>query len=202
MNKFKKITLAAIVLSGFAAAASAQADSNVALNKAVTLNGTFETGGWSGATHSAAGSVADGLFLPENTEWDRGSVWWNASQPGAGANSIVIDLAGRYALTTFTLQADNNDTYRIQYNNAGVWQTAVDFGAIGGYGLMTRKSGLLPTIFTDKLRITAIAGDNAFGVSEVQAFGVAAAVPEPATYALMLAGLALLGFAARRRNGA
>ncbi len=42
-------------------------------------------------------------------------------------------------------------------------------------------------------------GENATGVTDVQ-LGITTAVPEPETYAMMLAGLGLLGFAARRRK--
>jgi hypothetical protein len=45
-------------------------------------------------------------------------------------------------------------------------------------------------------------GQDTFGVDEITLnTPVAAPVPEPETYAMMLAGLGLLGFAARRRKG-
>jgi len=55
----------------------------------------------------------------------------------------------------------------------------------------------------DPLGITAMKIGNASGGIEIDhlQYGLAAAVPEPESYALMLAGLGLVGFVAKRRRG-
>lgn len=77
----------------------------------------------------------------------------------------------------------------IQVNNTPV----IDFNALDGFSF----SGLAAGTYTGKL------GVNSFGRStlELSVTAITTPVPEPETYAMMLAGLAALGFLARRRQG-
>jgi hypothetical protein len=138
--------------------------------------------------------------MPEMTQWNNGSLWWD-QDPSVNSSvaTTTIQLNQKYSLDSFVMQADDNDTYRIEYWNGASWQTAWDVASVPSWGLVTRSSGTLAPIVTDKLRFFATGGDNYYAVSEIQAFGVAA-VPEPETYALMLGGLALVSFVARRRR--
>jgi hypothetical protein len=164
--------------------------------------GTLRAGsGWeSGASLAAQASIADGAFRPEFTQWNAGSWWWD-EDPSVNANPVVtvITLNQAYTLDSFAVQADDNDTYRLEYWNGATWQLAWDIPTQPSFGLVTRNSGLLAPITTNRLRFTATGGDDFYAVSEIQAFGVPA-IPEPETYALMLAGLGVMGFIARRRQ--
>lgn len=172
---------------------------NIALNTNVTLTGTFFTGGWGSTTIVGPETIVDGVFLPENTQWDQGPVWWDARE--IQDQSITIDLGGMFDIDSFIVQADNNDTYRLEYLNNSTLEW-IDIGTLSGWGMMTRPEIFLPsTITTDSLRFTATGGDGLYAVSEIQAFGSAAVVPEPGTMLLMGIGLlAAAGSGIRRKK--
>jgi hypothetical protein len=196
MNHIKKMAMAAVLLGASTLAGAAFADTNVALDKTVTLNGSF---GADGGSLAPASSLTDGAFAAEGTVWNQGSVSWDTGSAAQANNSIEINLAATYAITHFTIQADNNDNYQVQYLNNGVWTTAWNVDTSATHGLVTRDSGSLPVIETDALRIVQVGGDQKFSVSEVEAFG-ASVVPEANTTAMMAAGLGLLGFMIRRKR--
>ena len=154
----------------------------------------------SGAALGAQSSIVDGTFLPEQTTWNQGSWWWD-EDPTVNASPVVttIHLNQLYTIDSFVVQADDNDTYRLEYWDGTAWQLAWDIPTLLSFGLVTRSSGVLSNFTTDFLRFTATGGDNYYGVSEIQAFGVAA-VPEPEIYAMLGIGLGLMGFIARRRK--
>ena len=204
----KKIHALALAIMSMVAASEASALSlpgNVALNKTVTLSGTFGTdpGPWTSQSPIPAGNLTDGLFEPESTQWNLGSVWWNGSVHPE--NHALIDLGGLYSIEQFVVQADDNDTYRIEYKSgSGAWQTAWDVPPPGGFGLRTSSTILLNAIVADHLRFSAIGGDGFYSVSEIQAFGFAAnnnpsEVPLPAALPLMLSGLGVFRLISRRR---
>jgi hypothetical protein len=98
---------------------AAATSENVVLGKPVTLNGVSGVGpSFPGAPLAPAWTLTDGKFLPESTWWQSGSVWWDENYPAAVGNSIIIDLLGSYQLSSFTVQVDNNDTYRLEYRDA------------------------------------------------------------------------------------
>jgi hypothetical protein len=139
-------------------------------------------------------TLVDGLSLPETSIWHTDTVWWDARNAASASNSIEIDLLGTFSLYGFSIQADNNETYRFEYQDEfDIWQTAWDAPAVAGFGMMTRTVALVSPILTDSLRVTAIGGDGFYSVSEIQAN-----VPEPGS--VLLLGGGLLGLAARRRR--
>ena len=156
-----------------------------------------------GSSLAAQSSIVDDAFVPEQQQWNTGSWWWD-EDPSVNASAVVttIHLSQLYTIDSFTVQADNNDTYRLEYWDGSAFQLAWNIPAIAGFGLMTRTSGPLPSFSTDLLRFTATGGDNYYSVSEIQAdgFATADAVPEPAT--ILLLGSGLVGVARRYRKRA
>ena len=193
--RMNKIALAWFMAGAFACSADA-AVTNVALGAAVTLNGTFggDQGGWGDNPLADKQTLTDGVFVPEGQQWNAGSVFWNSLQ-----NSIDIKLSATYSINSFVVQADNNDTYRIEYRQGGNWVTAwEEVPAYGSWGLVTRPAFTLASaITTDELRFTATGGDGYYSVTEIQAL---APVPEPEEWAMLLVGAGLVGFQVKRRQ--
>lgn len=188
---------------------------NIALNKDVTLAGTFFVGGWGGGLIADASSVTDGVFFPQSQQWDQGPVWWDSDFLSADTNSIYIDLDGDFEIESFVVQVDDNDAYILEYHdiNTNTWQLAWDVPNYNYYmgsdlwGMQTRPDPtnnsmqyfLSTPIFADMLRIKGNLpeSDGDFAVSEVQAFGHA--VPEPSSISMLLLGVfTLLGLGLRR----
>lgn len=196
---------------------------NVAQGKTVTLNGTFFTDGfWGGDVptdpQERAATLVDGRFLERGHAWDQGTVWWNSNSAGGANNAIVIDLGGLFTIESLVVQADDNPGYLLEYrDSAGAWRTAWDVPDYDTYddhswGMMTRpdpnddtaRYRLPSAILADALRFRAESPsyDWLFSVSEIQAYGTSAPVPEPSTMLLLgsgLAGLLRFGRKAARR---
>ena len=189
-----------IALVACAAIASVQAGTATA-GATVTLNGTFFTnpGGWSTGANAAPADLVDGVYQPETHQWDFDSVWWNGvDQP---SNNIVLDLAGTFVITDFKVQADDNDTYKLEYFGTDLaWHDAWDVPAIASFGLVTRDLTLGSTIEASALRFTATGGDGYYAVSEIEANGrKVSSVPETGTsLALLMGGLGLVAGLRRR----
>ena len=185
--------LSAIALLCLCSTTAAFAASNVALNKPVTLSGSGIGLGW-GGNLAAASTVTDGSFLGNGHVWDNDTVFWTGFE-----GMVEIDLGGAFSISSFTVEADNNDAYRIDYRNGTTWQMATLVPVAANFGgLQGRTLALDTPINADALRFYALDGDTFYSVSEIQAIGQP--VPEPETYALMLAGLGLVGALARRRR--
>lgn len=148
-----------------------------------------------GSTASDLGAPIDGLFEPEFQQWNNGSYWWD-QDPSINQAPVhyTIELDGLFTLSRFVVQADDNDSYLLEWWDGGAWQTAWAIPAVFSFGLVTRDSGALGPITTDRLRFSATGGDNYYALSELQAY----AVPEPSAWLLMIAGFGLAGAALRR----
>ncbi|MBO9575530.1 MAG: PEP-CTERM sorting domain-containing protein [Sphingobium sp.] len=154
---------------------------------------------WANNPQPSVVTLIDEAYRPENELWNSNSIWWD-QDPSVNENQpwITIDLDASYSFNRFKVQADDNDSYLLEYWDGAAWQTAFNVGAVYTYGLVTRDSGIIGTITTNKLRFTATGGDNYYAVSEIEGF--APEVPEPASWALMIAGFAAIGAGLRRNR--
>ena len=199
-NIFSEGLVVTAELNGYSALATASVtvDANVALNLAVTLYGDilFE-GGWSGGLVIEQTTVTDGVFLPRDKQWNQGTLWWD-SRDNVDRH-LVIDLKHAFKIKSFTVQADNNDTYLLYYWDLtrNLWQLAWEVPPTEGCGMQTRplsiddtkKYELPDAIITNALLLRGDlqSSDRLFSLSEIQAFGHPAldsealpiSVPEP-----------------------
>jgi len=221
MSGNRKLLLGVVLLMILGSVA-AMADTNIALGKPVTLVGTFGVlragAPWPDASvfPVAAGStITDGIFRPDSTEWQDGTVWWDTTalnsdgRPVSANDAIIVDLQGSFSIDGLILQGDDNDDYIVSYLDASNnWQQLWDAPIPGGFGMRTRPNPsdnsqefmLGSPVVTSALRITG--GPNSdlyYGVAELQAFGTSA-VPEPGTMSLALFGLPMAFRLLRRRK--
>jgi hypothetical protein len=156
---------------------------NVALGKPVTLNGVFpifEHICDGPPPQASAATITDGVFLPNNTCWQLGTVYW--SSEFSSGNSIEIDLQGTFQLDAAIVQADDNDAYQLQYRDPqGVYHDWWTVPQTCCFGMLTRPNQFdntepqsLPPVTATGLRIFGIdnQSDLLFSVSEVQVFGL------------------------------
>ncbi|HVR62594.1 MAG TPA: hypothetical protein VMU50_11870 [Polyangia bacterium] len=119
-------------------------------------------------TRGNLGLVTDGAGAPEGAQWDSPV----ALILETGAGSVTYDLGQAYPLTSFVVQADANDSYKIFGSLDGSAQSfkqLAEIDTVPGHGLRTRSAVInaTPVRF---LRIGEGLGDNFYSVSEFQAF--------------------------------
>jgi hypothetical protein len=162
-------------------------DSSNSFASAAALNGvTSIAAGQSVIFIESAGGTAISSFI---------STWF-------GSNPAP--LIGYYSGTGLGLST-GGDAVNI-YNAAGVLQANVTFGAsdaLAPYQTFDNASGLNNAAIST---LSAVGINGAFvalnDANEIGSPGkIAAAVPEPDTYAMLLAGLGFIGFISRRRQG-
>lgn len=153
-------------------------------------------------------------------ELENGSATLTLESPGSGIADLEFDLLGFRTVDGINCCTD---TFKLFVNGTQIFRGYFDMGGGGTNQVDLQLPGTVVTAGSGRrhisLGITLAAGTNSivFDYGNMQGFGDEAwgldnvgiqasnlmpAVPEPQTYAMLAAGLGLLGAAARRRKPA
>ena len=202
---FKRI-LAVAVLSGIAVAAQASITAGLA-NQNPTSFIVLSAADVTGGSLYSGGSIPGVAAIPHNVTPSKVTVGeWLAAGPGnmnnGGGNAVVDFGTGGTHFVSFLWGSPDT------YNTLVVTE-------VGG-ATSTYKSTNLPLfVYNGNQSFASYVGFTGNGSSRIQSltfespnqnafeasnFSVTTPIPEPETYALMLAGLGAMGFVARRRK--
>jgi hypothetical protein len=199
----------AILIVGIGIGVSGQA-ALTSLNAPVTLNGTYPeftaVCPSVGLPQPAAGSIDNGVFQSETTCYQEG-IHWQGPTTGDTSHSIAISFGGTFTINGAIVQADDNDTYELDYLGTDdayhFWWSVPE---VPSFGLVTRPNAdqstimTLPTVDALGVEIFATSGDGDYAVSQVEVFGSPSPVPEPGTLGFIGSGLAAIVVGVRRKQ--
>ena len=153
---------------------------------------TLTSLGYAGGTNAAGQTITRGGFDPVLSLYDASGSAVDFNDDGAGAPLDSVTGVGGDSLLSLALGAGSYTVYLTQYSNFGP-QTLPGFFAFDG---QPSFRGGFVDFYGDQRN-----GSWALDLSGVDSVATAA-VPEPAAWALMIAGFMIVGTAARRRNTA
>ncbi len=121
---------------------------------------------------------------------------WTANNTGESFEPFEFRIWGCTAATlTACTEGRITDVYTLGIDNTGAAKNADDFSSVWGFD---RSYNIFAITSGNRL----VGGPFSVGEGEIDALAVAAPIPEPSDFALMIAGLAAMGFATRRRGRA
>lgn len=165
----------------------------------------FDSGLPAGVAISGNGAIVSGNSSMHAVPAGGSTPYFSVPQTG-GAGSATLDWSGAFgtAIKSFSFYWGSIDTYN-----------SVDLLDAGGQAFYTLAGGAIPPangnqsvpntnrrVFFTLAPGEAVSGlrFNSTGIAyEIDSIALESAVPEPATWGLLLSGFAMVGFAARRR---
>ena len=199
-------TLASKVTTGIApvnmtALASSLTQTSQALSKlAATAEAERK---WGGIYVAGTNSSVEVINL--DASWLNSSSYYNFTNMAAGA-TLIVNFSGDSASFTGGYQAF--DGYNVLFNFADATSLTIGTGfqanVLAPNASVTGGSGVIngSVVVNNWNSAVQINANHYFAATDVAGLNLAAAVPEPETYAMLLAGLGLVGFVARRRKSA
>ena len=178
----KFIAVSALVFAAFGASAQGN----------LVVNGDFQTGTFAGWTKSGDTSLSDVIA---NTVTSNHTFVWRSGSTGS------------LSYISQTIATQIGQTYSLSYD---VFNTATTNSIFEAYFGGVKIAGFTNEVYNwthysfDNLVATGLASEIKFGARNDPSFTrldnvtLTAAVPEPETYAMMFAGLGLMGAIARR----
>ena len=156
---------------------------------------------WGGVYISGTNSAVEVIDL--DASWLTSSSYYNLSNMKAGA-TLIVNFSGASASFSGGYQAFDGYNVLFNFADATTLNIATGFTAnvLAPKASVTNGNGVINgNVVVDSWNSgVQINANHYFVATEVP--GLASAVPEPETYAMLLAGLGLVGVVARRRQAA
>ena len=152
-----------------------------------------------------AGTNSSVEVINLDASWLNSSSYYNFTNMAAGA-TLIVNFSGDSASFTGGYQAF--DGYNVLFNFADATSLTIGTGfqanVLAPNASVTGGSGVIngSVVVSNWNSAVQINANHYFAATDVAGLTLAAAVPEPETYAMLLAGLGLVGFTARRRQRA
>lgn len=202
MSKMKALAVvAAFTVLSPAAYASVELIHNGGFESAGGFSGGFETIG-SGLDGWTIGGTVDLI----NTYWTPASGSYSLDLNGGGAGSISQSFAtvvGQTYNVSFSLAGNpvggGDKFFYASVNTPITYTFDIDGKTTANMGWVRRSFSFVATSDTSTLSFVGDPYHSYYGAA-LDDISVVAAVPEPATYGMMLVGLAMVGRLARRRK--
>ncbi|GAB2890528.1 hypothetical protein GCM10027046_18980 [Uliginosibacterium flavum] len=174
----------ALILAATAFTANAQQN--------LVVNGDFETGNFTGWTKSGNTSLSDVIA---NSVTSNSTYVWRSGATGSLnyiSQNLATTVGGLYTLSFDVFNsATSNQTFEAWFDGALVYSFSNEVQNWTNHGF----ANLVATGLSTELKF-GVRNDPSF--TRLDNIGVTA-VPEPGTYAMLLAGLGILGLSLKRR---